>query len=138
MSKSQIKTASLAVISAWATFVAAPLLGREPDSGRHSQYGRFTTLLAPAQREEAADQPNPGEPRILYYQDAMNPSHHSDKPGIAPDGMKLVPVYTSETPAAVLPPGGVEISSARQQLMGVATAKVEYRALDQTIRTVGQ
>ena len=68
----------------------------------------------------------------------MNPSYHSDKPGIAPDGMKLVPVYASETPAAALPPGGVEISSARQQLMGVTTAKAEYRALDQTIRAVGQ
>jgi RND family efflux transporter MFP subunit len=86
----------------------------------------------------AADQPKPGEPKILYYQDAMNPSYHSDKPGIAPDGMKLVPVYASEAPAAALPPGGVEISPARQQLMGVATAKAEYRALDQTIRSVGQ
>ena len=81
---------------------------------------------------------SPGNAKILYYQDAMNPSHHSDKPGLAPDGMKLVPVYASETPAAALPPGGVEISSARQQMMGVTTAKAEYRALDQTIRSVGQ
>ena len=94
--------------------------------------------LVPIYASEAADQPKPGERKILYYQDAMNPSHHSDKPGIAPDGMKLVPVYASETPAAALPPGGVEISSARQQMMGVATAKAEYRALDQTIRSVGQ
>ena len=94
--------------------------------------------LVPVYAAEAADQPKPGERKILYYQDAMNPSHHSDKPGLAPDGMKLVPVYASETPAAALPPGGVEISSARQQLMGVTTAKAEYRALDQTIRSVGQ
>lgn len=94
--------------------------------------------LVPVYAAEKADQPKPGERKILYYQDAMNPSHHSDKPGIAPDGMKLVPVYASETPAAVLPPGGVEISSARQQMMGVTTAKAEYRALDQTIRSVGQ
>jgi RND family efflux transporter MFP subunit len=91
--------------------------------------------LVPIYAPEATDQPKSGERRILYYQDAMNPSHHSDKPGLAPDGMKLVPVYASETP---LPPGGVEISSARQQMMGVATAKAEYRALDQTIRAVGQ
>ncbi len=94
--------------------------------------------LVPVYASEAGDQPKPGEPKILYYQDPMNPSHHSDKPGLAPDGMKLVPVYASETPAAALPPGGVEISSARQQVMGVTTAKAEYRALDQTIHSVGQ
>jgi RND family efflux transporter MFP subunit len=94
--------------------------------------------LVPIYAPVPEDQPKPGERRILYYQDAMNPSHHSDKPGIAPDGMKLVPVYASENPAAALPPGGVEISSARQQMMGVATAKAEYRTLDQTIRAVGQ
>ncbi|HMD86601.1 MAG TPA: efflux RND transporter periplasmic adaptor subunit [Terriglobia bacterium] len=94
--------------------------------------------LLPVYASEAADQPKPAERKILYYQDPMNPSHHSDKPGLAPDGMKLVAVYASEAPAAALPPGGVEISSARQQIMGVATAKAEYRALDQTIRSVGQ
>jgi len=61
--------------------------------------------LVPVYAPKAADQPKPGEPEILYYQDAMNPSHHSDKPGLAPDGMKLVPVYASEAPAAALPPG---------------------------------
>ena len=94
--------------------------------------------LVPVYAPEAADQPKPGERKILYYQDAMNPSYHSDKPGLAPDGMQLVPVYASEPPAAALPPGGVKISPARQQLMGVTTAKAEYRALDQTIRSVGQ
>jgi Cu(I)/Ag(I) efflux system membrane fusion protein len=33
---------------------------------------------------------------ILYYSDAMNPAYKSDKPGIAPDGMTLVPVYADE------------------------------------------
>jgi membrane fusion protein, copper/silver efflux system len=94
--------------------------------------------LEPVYAPEAADRPKPGERKILYYQDPMNPSHHSDKPGLAPDGMKLVPVYASEAPAEALPPGGVAISSARQQVMGVTTAKAEYRALDQTIRSVGQ
>ena len=103
--------------------------GIAPDCGM-----KLVAVYAP----EGADQPQSGEPKILYYQDAMNPSHHSDKPGIAPDGMKLVPVYASETPAAAIPPGGVEISSARQQLMGVTTAKAEYRALDQVVRTTGQ
>ena len=93
--------------------------------------------LVPVYASELADQPKPEEPKILYYQDAMNPSYHSDKPGLAPDGMKLVPVYASETSAA-LPPGGVAISSARQQLMGVTSAPAEYRTLDRVIRTTGE
>jgi RND family efflux transporter MFP subunit len=131
MSKS--KTANFAVIAALAVFTAAPLLG---SNFHHSLHSRAATVLVPTQKAKAADQANPGEGKILYYQDPMHPWYHSDKPGIAPDcGMKLVPVYASE---AALPPGSVEISSARQQLMGVTTARAEYRALDQTIRTVGQ
>src|SRR5512146_1679799 len=34
-----------------------------------------------------------GERKVLYWYDAMNPQHHSDKPGKAPDGMDLVPMY---------------------------------------------
>lgn len=90
-------------------------------------------------RIEAADGPSPGDGKILYYQDPMHPWYRSDKPGIAPDcGMKLVPVYASDAPAAALPPGGVEISAARQQTMGVVTAKAEYRAIDQAVHATGQ
>src|SRR5208337_3833658 len=59
--------------------------------------------------------------KILYYQDPMHPWYKSDKPGIAPDcGMKLVAVYADEQQSAAvgtLPPGAVQISPARQQLM---------------------
>ncbi len=34
-----------------------------------------------------------GEKKVLYWIDAMNPTHKFDKPGKAPDGMDLVPVY---------------------------------------------
>jgi RND family efflux transporter MFP subunit len=137
---SQRKTRTIGSICAavLAVFAATMALGSEPGSRLGSQHRRLPAPFQPAQKAEAADQAKPAEPKILYYQDAMNPSYHSDKPGIAPDGMKLVPVYASETPAAALPPGGVEISSVRQQMMGVTTAKAEYRALDQTIRSVGQ
>ena len=37
--------------------------------------------------------------KILYYVDAMNPAFKSDKPGIAPDGMALQPVYADEPTA---------------------------------------
>jgi len=80
--------------------------------------------------------------KILYYEDPMHPWYKSNKPGIAPDcGMKLVPVYADEqvTPAqGTLPPGAVQISPARQQLMGVTTAVADYRPVEKTIRTVGQ
>ena len=33
---------------------------------------------------------------MLYYVDAMNPAYKSDKPGMAPDGMALQPVYADE------------------------------------------
>jgi RND family efflux transporter MFP subunit len=80
--------------------------------------------------------------KILYYEDPMHPWYKSDKPGIAPDcGMKLVPVYADEQQTAAagsLPPGAIQISPARQQLMGVATAVADYRPVEKTIRTVGQ
>ena len=37
------------------------------------------------------------ERKILYYYDPMNPQHHSDKPGKAPDGMDLVPQYADDS-----------------------------------------
>ncbi len=41
-----------------------------------------------------------GEKKVLYWIDPMNPGRKSDKPGKAPDGMDLVPVYAeSATPA---------------------------------------
>src|SRR5579883_2829690 len=42
-----------------------------------------------------------GERKVLYWYDAMNPQHHYDKPGKAPDGMDLVPMYAEQaTPPA--------------------------------------
>lgn len=40
----------------------------------------------------------PAERKILYWVDSMNPAYRSDKPGKAPDGMDLVPVYADEAP----------------------------------------
>lgn len=37
-----------------------------------------------------------GERKVLYWYDAMNPEHHYDKPGKAPDGMDLVAKYADE------------------------------------------
>lgn len=34
--------------------------------------------------------------KVLYWYDAMNPQHHYNKPGKAPDGMDLVPQYADD------------------------------------------
>ncbi|MGO9555228.1 MAG: heavy metal-binding domain-containing protein, partial [Syntrophobacteraceae bacterium] len=46
------------------------------------------------------------QPKILYYVDPMNPSNKSDKPGKAPCGMDLVPIYEDEQPGAGNLPAG--------------------------------
>jgi Cu(I)/Ag(I) efflux system membrane fusion protein len=81
------------------------------------------------------------ERKILYYVDPMNPGNRSDKPGKAPDGMDLVPVYEEEAP-----PSGesslpgyvpVKITAERQQMMGILTEEAKVMDLEQSIRTVG-
>ena len=77
-------------------------------------------------------QPSPGqrakpERKILYWTDAMNPGSRYDKPGKAPDGMDLVPVYAEEAPGDTGPgvPGyaPVKIPPERLQMMGVTRKK---------------
>jgi RND family efflux transporter MFP subunit len=41
-----------------------------------------------------------GERKVLYWYDAMNPQNHYDRPGQAPDGMDLVPMYADQAAAA--------------------------------------
>jgi len=121
--------------------VGAGVLLWGPARTRWSSMGELVRQLTrPPANAAAPSSPAGGDHKVLYYEDPMHPWYRSDKPGIAPDcGMKLVPVYASEGGAeAPLTPGGVQISPARQQLMGVTTAKVEYRTLHKTIRAVGQ
>ena len=81
------------------------------------------------------------ERTILYYTDAMNPGSRYEKPGKAPDGMDLVPVYSDETAGGGTPtvPGyvPVKISRERQQMMGITLDEVRLMNLEQSIRTVG-
>ena len=37
------------------------------------------------------------ERKVLYWYDVMNPQHHYEKPGKAPDGMDLAPKYADES-----------------------------------------
>jgi len=73
----------------------------------------FTILLAitlvvvlvarPSSKPSAASTTSAGAKKVLYWIDAMNPTHKFDKPGKAPDGMDLVPVYDEAASQATQP-----------------------------------
>ncbi len=84
--------------------------------------------------------------RILHYVDPMNPAHTSDKPGIAPCGMPMEPVFSdaespgqgSPTTVLSLSPGTVKITPQKQQIIGVQTGKVEVLSETHSVRTLGR
>ena len=88
----------------------------------------------------------PVERKILHYVDPMNPALKSDKPGIAPCGMPLEPVYADQSEddvaasalRASLPPGTIRISQEKQQLIGVKAAMVEKIPWSHTLRVLGR
>jgi len=78
------------------------------------------------------------QPKVLYYVDPMNPTNKSDKPGKAPCGMDLVPVYEEEQPGAgKLPAGTVKISPEKQQMIGVKISEAAEMEISKTIRAAG-
>lgn len=88
---------------------------------------------------------NPGGERpILHYVDPMNPANVSDTPGIAPCGMPMEPVYgDGETMAGLnaggaMPPGTVNITPQKQQIIGVRIGTVELVSETHEIRTLGR
>jgi len=76
-----------------------------------------------------------GERKILYWWDPMIPDFHSDKPGLSPMNMEMVPVYEDEAGRAGDP--GITIAPEVVNNLGVRTAKVERRVLARRIDTVG-
>jgi multidrug efflux pump subunit AcrA (membrane-fusion protein) len=92
-----------------------------------------------SQNQGTAKSTPPGERKVLYYYDAMNPTFQSPKPGTATDGMPLVPRYADEEEAtANMPVGTVKLSQGKQQLIGVQTATVQRESLFRTVRAVAQ
>jgi RND family efflux transporter MFP subunit len=82
---------------------------------------------------------------LLYYVDPMNPGFRSDKPGIAPCGMPLEPVYAEGGEPEVDKPtdkesatGAVKVISARQQLIGVKIRAVEKKPMTYFLRLYGR
>ncbi len=108
--------------------------GKAPDG--MDLVAMYADQAAPPAPSVAAPAPK-GKRKILYWYDAMNPQHHYDKPGKAPDGMDLVPKYAEEQ-ATTMAPGSVMISSEKQQLIGVRTAEVKRETLVRDVRTTGQ
>jgi membrane fusion protein, copper/silver efflux system len=106
--------------------------------------GAFLVGSRFSQRQDAATA-SPNGSQVLYYVDPMNPAHTSDKPGLAPCGMKMEAVYADEPPAAAgagsgvpLLPGTVKVSPEKQQLIGVEVATAEPKALRHTLRLPGR
>ena len=98
-------------------------------------------VARPNTKPSATSAPTGGEKKVLYWIDAMNPTHKFDKPGKAPDGMDLVPVYDEGAGPATSTVTGysnVKLSSDRQQLIGVQTGMSEMRSLGREVRTVGR
>jgi RND family efflux transporter MFP subunit len=77
------------------------------------------------------------ERKVLHYRDPQDPNYKSDKPGFNPEtGAELVPVYAED--ASSMPPGAVQVTPEKQQLIGVRYGTVEYTNGAQTIRAVGK
>ncbi len=87
----------LALLGAIAVAIVAVFAGRL----KAFQHEHGTTAAASPQDGRDADpHASSGERKILYWYDAMNPAHHYAKPGKAPDGMDLVPMYEAAPAAA--------------------------------------
>ena len=89
---------------------------------------------APAAAAPGAPAAAPKERKIKYWVSPMDPGYVRDKPGKAPCGMDMVPVYEDAGEEA---PGTIKVSGATLQSMGVRTAKVEVRPLSRLTLAVG-
>ncbi|MGH8514325.1 MAG: efflux RND transporter periplasmic adaptor subunit, partial [Gammaproteobacteria bacterium] len=79
--------------------------------------------------------PAKGERKILYWWDPMLPDFRSDKPGLSPMNMEMVPVYEDEAGGAGDP--GITIAPEVVNNLGVRTARVSRGMLARRIDTVG-
>ena len=76
---------------------------------------------------------------VLYYRDPQEPGYTSEKPGLNPEtGNELEPVYAEGAAAPAVPPGTIQVSPERQQLIGVTFATAQLETSGRLIRTVGR
>jgi RND family efflux transporter MFP subunit len=96
----------------------------------------YEAAPAPAAPVPGAPAAAPKERKIKYWVSPMDPGYVRDKPGKAPCGMDMVPVYEDAGGGAETP-GVIAVSPATVQSMGVRTAKVEVRPLSRLTLAVG-
>jgi membrane fusion protein, copper/silver efflux system len=90
--------------------------------------------LEPVYEDSGAKMAVAREP--MYYRDPKQPSYRAKQPGFNPEtGNELEPVYAEDSK---MMPGAVQLSSERQQLIGVRTAQAEMGGGTKTFRTVGR
>ena len=78
-----------------------------------------------------------GERKVLYYRDPKDPNFKAQQPGLNPEtGNELEPVYADD--ASTMPPGTVQLTPEKQQLIGVKYGQVEMSGGSRTIRAVGK
>ncbi|MBE0376769.1 efflux RND transporter periplasmic adaptor subunit [Pseudoalteromonas prydzensis] len=77
------------------------------------------------------------EQKPLYWVAPMDSNYRRDAPGLSPMGMDLVPVYAEDESNGQDGPGAVTISPAVINNLGVRTAKVQHKALQTEVQTVG-
>ncbi|CAM3860645.1 MULTISPECIES: efflux RND transporter periplasmic adaptor subunit [Pseudoalteromonas] len=77
------------------------------------------------------------EKKPLYWVAPMDSNYRRDEPGLSPMGMDLVPVYAEGEENDQDGPGAVTISPAVINNLGVRTAKVQRKALQSEVNTVG-
>jgi len=73
--------------------------------------------IVSAFQHDHGQQATSGERKVLYWYDAMNPQHHYDKPGKAPDGMDLVPMYAVQVTEPSQNKGAVTASSSERKIL---------------------
>ena len=98
----------------------------------------FGSRHAPAAHDVAAGgaaAPEKGGRRILYYRNPMGLPDTSPTPKKDSMGMDYIPVYEGEEQDAG---GGVKISEAKIQRLGVRSVPVERRTLDVVVRATGR
>jgi membrane fusion protein, copper/silver efflux system len=89
-------------------------------------------LLAGGGARRAATQESSGG-KILYWYDPMVPNEHYPGPGKSSMNMALIPKYAGQFAS-----GGIAVSPAMQQNLGIRLARVETRDIVPTVRAVGQ
>jgi RND family efflux transporter MFP subunit len=64
--------------------------------------------------------------KVLYWYDAMDPQHHYNHPGKAPDGMDLVPQYAQQTTSPANPQGAAPTANMNKVPTKEGERKVLY------------